>query len=143
MKRKRLKHFSDAIIGILTGYQVKSNFDHIKKNGQGEYVLDLLTGGLAFNGQDTALFPLFANIKKWFNTEITKNKIDTSFITVAKLSFEVGPISVQQFRTEERSLFFFKKVFTNDVYDCKTVINLILKTNEEDYSKRTEAAINF
>ncbi len=142
MKRKRLKHFGDAIIGILTGYQVIVNFDYLEKDGQGEYVLDLLTGRFTFNGRDTELFPLFSNIQKWFNNEITKNRIDIKLITVAQIIFEVGPISVQQVGTEIRSWLFFKKVLKNNIYYCKTDINLILKTDKMDYSKRTEAAIN-
>jgi hypothetical protein len=126
MKRKRLNHFADAVIGILTGYQAITNFDYFKKYGEGEYVLDLLKGHLTFNGADAELFPIFSNIQSWFNSEITTNRIDKDFINVAKVILKVGPISVQQIRTEVRNWLFFKRILQNDIYDCKTDINLIL-----------------
>jgi len=105
--------------------------------------LDLLKGHLTFNGADAELFPIFSNIQSWFNSEITTNRIDKDFINVAKVILKVGPISVQQIRTEVRNWLFFKRILQNDIYDCKTDINLILKTDEKDYSKSIEAAINY
>ena len=143
MKRKRLNHFADAVIGILTGYQAISNFEHFKKYGEGEYVLDLLKGQLLFNGADTELFPIFSNIQLWFNKEISTNTIDKNLITVAQVILKVGPISVRHIHTEVREWIFFKRTIQNDIYDCKTDINVILKTEEKDYSKTIEAGINY
>lgn len=143
MKRKRLNHFADAVIGMLTGYQAISNFDYFKKYGKGEYVLDLLKGQLTFNGTDTELFPIFSNIQTWFNNEETKNKIDKNLIIVAQVILNVGPISVRHIRTEMRNWLLIKRVIQNDIYECKTDINFVFKTDEKDYSKRIEASINF
>lgn len=140
MKRKRLKHFGDAVVGTLTGYQVVANFDYFKKYGQGEYLLNLLTERLTFNGADAEFFPIFSNIQKWFNNEITKNRIDNNYITVASIELQVGPPSSEKIRIETKWLF-FRRIVEIDRYDYKTVIKFNLRTDEKDYSRQSEGAI--
>jgi len=142
MKRKRLNHFADAIFGMLRGYQIIINFDFFHALGQGEYVLDLLNASLTFNGNKTEMFPIFLNIKQWFQKEIEKNKIDVNFIIEAKIILSVEkPIPPEKIRFETRKWIFFKKIHEIDKYDYKTVINCILKTDEHDYSKQSIGAI--
>lgn len=142
MKRKRLKHFGDAVIGILTGYQVILNSDYFEKYGQGEYILDLLKGHFTFNGDEKEMFPIFSNIQKWFNNEIVKNRIDINFVATAKVTLQVEkPNPGEKIRIETRSWLFFKKIVEIDMYKYKTVINFTLITDEKDYSKTGVGAI--
>ncbi len=140
MKRKRLNHFGDAVIGILTGYQVLTNADYFTKYGQGDYELDLLTEKLKFNGSTIESFPIFLFLQKWFNNEIIKNKIDKNFITLASIELKVGPPTGEKIRIETKWLF-FKRVVEIDRYDYKIIIKLNLKTDEKDYSKQGIGAI--
>lgn len=142
MKRKRFNHFGDAIIGMLTGYQVISNFKYFKMYGHGEYVLDLLKGSFTLNGKEIDIFPIFANIQKWFNNEISKLRIDIRYLSEAMVTLRVAePDPIETFRIETRSCIFFKKIIEYHQHKYRTRIILSLITDEKDYSKKANGVI--
>lgn len=107
MKRKRLNHFSDAVVGILTGYQAILNFEYFRANGEGRYVLDFLTGRLSFNGVSKDRFPIFENLLKWFNNEVI-NTISTNHLYSkhGRNLMSVNRFHMNQFESKPRSGFF-------------------------------------
>jgi hypothetical protein len=142
MRRKRFNHYGDAIIGILTGYQVVMDSKYFKKYGHGLYVMDLLTGYFTFNGKTEEKFPVFFNIQNWFDNEIKKASVDVNFIKEAKIILKVAePHQEKQIIIEKRSLFFFKKKIAIDYYSYKTDVNFVFLTDEKDYSKAGEGVI--
>lgn len=142
MKRKRLNHFSDAVVGILTGYQAILNFEYFRANGEGRYVLDFLTGRLSFNGVSKDRFPIFENLLKWFNNEVIKHNIDQSSLLEARAEFDVSkPISHEAIRIEAKKWIFFKKIIEVNDYEYKTTARLVLKTDKKDYSKTVNSVI--
>ena len=122
MKIKRLNHFSNAVVGILTGYQPIVDFEYFLANGEGRYVLDFLTGRLSFNGVSKDCFPIFENLLKWFNNEVIKYNIDQRYLLEARVEFDVS------------------KPISHELY--KTTVRFVLKTDKKDYSKVVNSVIN-
>ena len=72
MRKKRLNHFADAIIGILTGWRVLRDFNKFHENGSGLYELDLINRTLSFNSKPIEMFHTFSYIQKWYDCELSE-----------------------------------------------------------------------
>ncbi len=90
MKRNRLNHFADAIIGILNGWQVIADAEVFKKCGAGIYSIDLLHETVSFNGKVIAPLPVFSYMFEWFENETKNNTNPDAVLTTAKVLFSVG-----------------------------------------------------
>ena len=142
MKRNRLNHFADAIIGILTGYQVLIDYQNFKKKGPGTYTIDLLNEKVTFNGAEIDIFPVFSYIIDWFRNETENNTNPKANLTTAKVLFRVENKTESTPYYQEFKLFrftLFRKKFTT--YQYNTEIDVILKTQTDDYSKKGEGVI--
>lgn len=133
--KKRLNHFADAIIGILTGYQIVGDRSHFCLQGEGEYVLNLLNGDLKFNGKETDKYPIFEYVLKWFDRETTNYKIQKSCFTHASVVVKVEEDKTTSVETGW--------IFTSrtESFGYATEISVNIKTEDHDYSKRAKGNI--
>ena len=142
MKRSRLNHFADAIIGILNGWQVIADAEAFKKRGTGIYSIDLLHETVSFNSKAISVLPAFSYLFEWFENETKNNTNPEAVLTTAKVIFTVGEKSESGSYCLEYGLFgvtlYKKRIQT---YERETEIEVILKTNSRDYSKKGHGVI--
>ncbi len=142
MKRNRLNHFADAIIGILNGWRVIMDTGTFEKYGSGIYEIDLLHETVIFNGKKTKIFSVFSYLFEWFERETKDNTNPEAVLTVAKVVFTVGEKSESDPCYLEYGVFgitlYKKRIQT---YERETEIEVILKTQRQDYSKKGEGII--
>ena len=142
MKRNRLNHFADAIIGILNGWRVVADAEALKRNEAGIYRIDLLRKTVIFNGKAITLPPVFYYLFEWFENETKNNTNPEAVLTVAKVIFTVEEKSESDPYYLEYGVFGFtlykKRVQT---YRRETAIEVILKTASHDYSKKAYGVI--
>ncbi len=139
MKRNRLNHFADAIIGILNGWRVIMDTGTFEKYGSGIYEIDLLHETVTFDGKKTKAFSVFSYLFEWFENETKNNTNPDAVLTTAKVLFSVGEKSESGSYCLEYGLFgvtlYKKRIQT---YKRETTIDIILKTEHQDYSKKGE-----
>ena len=142
MKRNRLNHFADAIIGILNGWRVIMDTGTFEKYGSGIYEIDLLHETVTFDGKKTKAFSVFSYLFEWFENETKNNTNPDAVLTTAKVLFSVGEKSESGSYCLEYGLFgvtlYKKRIQT---YEHETTIDIILKTEHHDYSKKGEGII--
>lgn len=142
MKRNRLNHFADAIIGILNGWRVIMDTGTFEKYGSGIYEIDFLHETVTFDGKKTKAFSVFSYLFEWFENETKNNTNPEAVLTTAKVIFTVGEKSESGSYCLEYGLFgvtlYKKRIQT---YERETEIEVILKTNSRDYSKKGHGVI--
>ena len=142
MKRNRLNHFADAIIGILTGYRLIMDARSFEKYGSGVYCIDLLRERVTFNGKEIAVFSVFSYLFEWFENETANNTNPAAVLSTAKVRFYVEEKSSSDPSYLEYQLFGFtlckKRIQT---YERNTTIDVILKTDHSDYSKKARGVL--
>lgn len=137
MKRNRLNHFADAIIGILNGWRLIMDTGTFEKYGSGVYEINLLQETVTFNGKKIKTFSVFSYLFEWFENETKDNTNPEAILTTAKVLFHVGEKSESDPYYLEYGVFGFtlykKRIQT---YERETEIEVILKTSSRDYSKK-------
>ena len=142
MKRNRLNHFADAIIGILNGWRLIMDTETFEKYGSGVYEINLLQETVTFNGKKIKTFSVFSYLFEWFENETKDNTNPEAILTTAKVLFRVGEKSESDPYYLEYGVFGFtlykKRVQT---YERETEIEIILKTKNHNYSKKGNGVI--
>ncbi len=137
MKRNRLNHFADAIIGILNGWRLIADAEAFNKRGAGVYSIDLLCETVTFNGKSITVPPVFSYLFEWFENETKNNTNPEAVLTTTKVIFTVGEKSKSDPYYLEYGVFgitlYKKRIQT---YKRETAIEVILKTKHRDYSKK-------
>ena len=110
-----------------------------EKYGSGIYEIDLLHETVTFDGKKTKAFSVFSYLFEWFENETKNNTNPDAVLTTAKVLFSVGEKSESGSYCLEYGLFgvtlYKKRIQT---YKRETTIDIILKTEHQDYSKKGE-----
>ena len=137
MRRKRLNHFPSAILGILNGYQMYGQIKYFWDKGTGTYVYDLLNDKLEFEGESIPAFPIFGITKKWFETDIEKNRIQREKIESAVIRLDIKKKDERILTIQKAYLFGIikKTISLPNERDMLGEAKVSIKTDEKEYSK--------
>jgi hypothetical protein len=137
MRRKRLNHFPSAILGILNGHQMYGQIKYFWDKGAGTYVYDLLNNKLEFDGRPIPAYPIFEITKKWFDTDIIKNRIQKEKIESAQIRVDLKKKEERIVTIQKAYLFgLLKKTITlPNERDMLGEAKVTIRTDEKEYSK--------
>jgi hypothetical protein len=78
MRRKRLKHATEAMCQIFCGWRLDTSKPTLVKLGSGVLEIDALTGQCAFSGEPAVELPIAKELHLWLQQELVNSKIPVS-----------------------------------------------------------------
>lgn len=140
--KKRLRHHADAIIGMLTGWQMYGNYKYFAPYGLGHYTYDYRKNEFLFEDKPIDIPPIFTTIYHWFKNEIKKQNIDLTLLKTTKIKIHIHDYE-KDITVVEKKLLFFKYYKDVEVESFKAQYKIEIKTAENDYSKSSFGIIMY
>lgn len=139
MRRKRLNHMGNGIIGILQGYQIIFAYAYFHHHGPGVYRIDLLRKRTWFNDRDVESTAIFDFIMEWFDRELVQHLIDRQAILQADVEMTIKLSGYRVHYGTSTPIGRFLKLLgqmpiSHETYSGRILVNL--RTDEKDYSRR-------
>lgn len=139
--KKRLKHHADAILGILTGYQMIGMYDYFSTHGIGRYEYDYRKNELRFEGNIASAPPILLWIHEWYLNEIKKHNIKSNLLSDTMIKIDIYKRS-SQIAVDEKNFIFLTYYVDRAVPTYMAKYDVIIKTASDDYSKSSVGEIN-